>query len=363
MALPIKEAFTARAIGVAFDKWLQTQSEPPYLGRALFGTRKMQGLSLKFIKGQNGMITELKASAFDALAPLRDPIGFKTIENEMPFFRESYMMSEKDRQEYISYLANDAYAAQVMQNIMLRPIDLIRGADVVPERMIWQLIAPADGIPRISIEVEGDSNQQYYIEYTGDSGVAYKATNYTVLTGTDVWSDAAHATPIADLIAMQDKQETNHGSKLDTFIMNKTTFGYILAAEDTKKQVLGATAYTAGIMMKKADVIEYLRNNYGINIVVYNKKYKKATGSTVTFIPDGVVTGISAGVSLGDVVYGTTPEELDGDKTSGEISVVNTGVAVNTYWINHPVQGHCVVSEIVLPSYPNMDSVAVMKVI
>lgn len=361
MALPIREAFTARAIAAAFDNYLLTQSEPPYLGRALFGTMKQQGLDLKFIKGQNGMVTELKASAFDALAPLRDPIGFKTIENEMPFFRESYMVSEKDRQDYTSYLANDDYARQILQNIMLRPIDLIRGADVVPERMIWQLLAPTDGIPRISIEVEGDANQQYYINYTADNGTAWKAANYTALSGTSLWTAAATATPIADIIAMQKKQENAHGQVIDTVIMNSTTWGYVVAAEDTKKQVMGAIAYNAGIMLNDADVVSFLRNNYGISIVVYNKKYQSATGTARTFIPDGMVVGLSRAVKLGDVVYGTTPEELDGDKTSGEIAVVNTGVAVNTYYTNHPVQQHCVVSEIVLPSYPNMDSVCLMK--
>lgn len=361
MALPIREAFTARAIAAVFDNYQRSQSEPPYLGRALFGTRKQQGLNLKFIKGQSGMIAELKASAFDALAPLRDPIGFTSIENEMPFFRESYMVSEKDRQEYISYLANDDYARQVLQNIMLRPIDLIRGADVVPERMIWNLLAPTDGIPKIPIRMDDGSN--YEIAYTADNGVAWKASNYTVLSGTSLWTASATATPLADIIAMQKKQENNHGNVINTVIMNSTTWGYVLAAEDTKKQVMGAIAYNAGIMMKDADVTAFLLNNYGINVIVYNKMYADTTGLTLTFIGDGMVVGLNIGTKLGDIVYGTTPEELDGDKSIGEIAVVNTGVAVNTYYIPHPVQMHCVVSEIVLPSYPQMDAVCLMKTI
>lgn len=361
MALPIREAFTARAIAAVFDNYQRSQSEPPYLGRALFGTRKQQGLNLKFIKGQSGMVVELKASAFDALAPLRDPIGFTSIENEMPFFRESYMVSEKDRQEYISYLANDDYARQVLQNIMLRPLDLIRGADAVAERMIWNLLAPTDGIPRIPIRVDDGTN--YNIDYTADNGAAWQSTNYTVLSGTSLWTAASTATPLADIIAMQKKQEDNHGNVIDTIIMNSTTWGYVLAAEDTKKQVMGAIAYNAGIMMNDSDVVAFLRNNYGINVIVYNKKYQNTVGTVVPFIDNGMVVGLDIGTKLGDVVYGTTPEELDGDKSIGEIAVVNTGVAVNTYYIPHPVQMHCVVSEIVLPSYPQMDNVCLMKTV
>ena len=104
-------------------------------------------------------------------------------------------------------------------------------------------------------------------------------------------------------------------------------------------------------------------DNYGITILVYNKLYLDSTGTAKTFIPDGVVTGISGNVNmLGTVWYGTTPEERSGNKSIGNLSIVNTGVTIYTYTTPHPVNTHCVVSEIVLPSFENMDSTFVMKV-
>lgn len=153
--LPLNEVFTARALGVAWNNYQQTLGIAPYLGRSFFGTDKKIGLEMRFIKGRKGLPIALKPSSFDALAPLRDAIGFKDIQNEMPFFRESYMVSEKDEQEYMKYLdsENTALANQVLKEIMKNPMDLILGADVVPERMIWSLLAPADGIPRINLNV------------------------------------------------------------------------------------------------------------------------------------------------------------------------------------------------------------------
>lgn len=361
--LPLGEAFTARALGVAWGNYQQTLGTAPYLGRSFFGTDKKIGLDLRFIKGRKGLPVALKASNFDAKAPLRDAIGFKDIQNEMPFFRESYMVTEKEEQEYAKYLEaeNSELANQVLREIMKNPMDLVLGADVVPERMIWQLLAPEDGVPKIDVVIDG--RERYVIDYTSDSGAAYKKTNYIALEGTSLWSDSANATPIQDLVDAQEQHRENTGEILSTFAMNQKTWKQFVNAEDTKKQVLGILAYQNGIRIKDSDVKSYLLDNYGITILVYNKLYIGEDGTSHKFIPDGVVSAVAGAVStLGTVWYGTTPEERSGSLSTGDLSIVNTGVSIYTYTTPHPVNTHCVVSEIVLPSYENMDSVFVMKV-
>lgn len=368
MALPLKEAFTARAIGTKWDSYKASLALPPYLGRALFGTQKKQGLDIRFILGEDAVPKALKGSNFDAQAPLRDAIGFSDIQQKMPFFRESYMVTEEEEQEYMSFVdsANSDLANQVLARIMKKPLDLVQGANVVPERMIWQLLAPTDGIPKITVAIDGDyTNKAYVIDYTPDSGVAYKSKNYINITGTanNKWSASATAKPIADLVKAQEQQLENRGQVINRFVMNLKTWKQLVNAEDTKKQVLGAIAYSNGQMIKDADVKEFLLSNYGMQITVYNGIYANADGTTATFIPDGVVTGISAGANqLGTVWYGTTPEERSGNLLTGNLSIVETGVALYTYTKDHPVNTHCVCSEIVLPSYEGMNSVVVMKV-
>lgn len=361
--LPLAQAFTARALATVWNVYVQTIGTAPYLGRSFFTTDKKQGLELRFIKGRKGTPLALKASNFDAKAPLRDPIGFSDIANEMPFFREGYVVTEKEEQDYMSYVnsENQALANQILKEIMKNPMDLVLGAEVVPERMIWQLLAPVDGIPKINVMIDGKT--PYVIDYTGDDGAKYKETNYIELKGTSMWSDSANATPIKDLVDAQEQYEENTGDKLTNFAMNKKTWRQLVNAEDTKKQVLGITAYTGGIAIKDSDVKAYLSDNYGIEILVYNKRFLDEEGVSKTFIPDGIVSCISGSInSLGTVWYGTTPEERSGNLATGSLSIVNTGVSIYTYTTDHPVNTHCVVSEIVLPSYENMDSVVVMKV-
>ena len=367
MALPLKEAFTARAIGTRWDSYKASLALPPYLGRALFGTQKKMGLDIRYILGEAAIPKELKGSNFDAQAPLRDAIGFSDIQQSMPFFRESYMVTEQEEQEYMSFMdsANSDLANQVLGRIMKKPLDLVQGANVVPERMIWQLLAPTDGIPKITVAIDGDyTNKAYVIDYTSDNGTAYKSTNYINITGTanNKWSNPSTCKPIADLVAASEQNVDNHGVPIGTFAMNQKTWKQLVNAEDTKKQVQGAYAYAQGIYVKDSDVKSYLLDNYGFTIVVYNNIYATESG-TNTFIPDGVVSGIAQGVNrLGDVFYGTTPEERSGSLASGNLSIVETGVALYTYTTEHPVNTHCVCSEIVLPSYEGMNSVVVMKV-
>lgn len=360
MSLPLRDAFTARAIGVMWDSYKATLGKAPYLGRAKFGTGKQDNLNLRFITGKDNMPVSLKATNFDAQAPLRDVGGFSDIQNKMPFYREGYMVTEEEEQEYanIESSANDNLRRQVLAQITKKPLGLIEGALVVPERQIWSLLAAEDGIPKIPVVIEG---QTYDVEYTPDNGVEYKKDHYIQITGTDAWSAPATATPLDDLTKAKREFAKKTGYSLARFSMNTETWELVLAAEDTKKQVLGITAYNGGIRLTDADVVGYLRQR-GIEIEVYDKMYVDEDGTTKYFIPTGIVSCQSAGVYLGTYTFGRTPEERSGSLANGTLSIVETGISVYTYATEHPINTHCVVSMLGLPTYEGMDSVVIMKV-
>ena len=365
MALPLAEAFTARSLGVMWNNYQKTLGSAPYLGRQKFGTRKQDSLDLRFIKGKSGLPVSLKASNFDAQAELRDVGGFSDVHNEMPFYRESYMVTEKEEQEYDNYRSaeNSNLANNVLREISKKPMMLIEGARVVPERQIWQLLAPADGIPKINVQIGKD---KFTVDYTADNGEEHKKDHFVDITAggsgnTDKWSASATATPLDDLIQIRRDFAKKTGYSLTRFTMNTETWELVLKAEDTKKQVLGITAYNGGIRLQQAQVTEYLRG-YGIEIEVYDKLYIDENGQTQYFVPTNIVSAQSGGVYLGDYVFGKTPEERSGSITDGNLSIVETGISVYTYATNHPINTHCVVSMIGLPTFEGMDSTVVIKV-
>lgn len=352
----IRDAYNAKAIAL-----VQTEvasNKIAYLGAGLFPAKKKMGLDLKWIKTSKGLPVSLAPSNFDAVSTLRSREGFKLTETEMAFFRESMLVKEADEQEMMRVQdSTDPYAADVLSRIFDDANTLVDGANVVPERMIMQLLAPSDGSPKISIEANGVT-----YAYNYDPNSTYKTNNYADVTTTDTdkWSDTTNSDPMDDIAVALDAVEAQTGERPSIMIVSRKTMDYLKQNEKIKSAILAQNT-SATVFMNDNRVKEVFSSELGISIIVYSKQYKKEDGTAAKFYPDGFATLIPAG-ALGSTWYGTTPEErtLMG---SGEadVSIVNTGVAVAVSTTNDPVQTKTTVSEIVLPSYERMDSTYVIK--
>ena len=351
----IRDAYTSKAIALVNTE--VASNRIAYLGAGLFPAKKKMGLDLKWIKTSKGLPVSLAPSNFDAVSTLRSREGFKLTETEMAFFRESMLVKEADEQEIMRVKdSTDPYAAEVLGRIFDDANTLVDGANVVPERMIMQLLAPSDGSPKISIEANGVT-----YAYNYDPNSTYKTKNFASLTtDTDKWSDTTNSDPMDDIATALDAVEAETGERPSIMIVSRKTMDYLKQNAKIKSAILAQNT-TATVFMNDNRVKEVFANELGIRIIVYSKQYKKEDGTAAKFYPDGFATLIPAG-ALGNTWYGTTPEErtLMG---SGEadVSIVNTGVAVAVTTTSDPVHTKTTVSEIVLPSYERMDSTYVIK--
>lgn len=354
--MDLREFFTPAAIAA---NWTEVSSNQiPYLGRGLFPAQKKAGLDLSWLKGSKGLPISLMPSAFDTKATFRDRIGFEKLETEMPFFREGFKIKEKDRQELLRVSdSNDPYAQTMIARVFDDARELIDGANVVPERMIMQLLFPADGNVGISIKANG---VDYTYNYDPDG--TWKTNNYTALTGTDLWTASDTADPFKAFKAVKDAIRSKTGSELVTAIMNTATFNLLASADAIKNRWLTTTGRSMGYLTD-AEVKAVVAGTAGLNIAVYDKMYRDESKTAKAFVPDGYVCLIPSG-SIGSTWYGTTPEEADlmGDGDA-EVSIVDTGVAITRIIEKHPVNINTLASEIVLPSFERMDEVAVLKVV
>ena len=351
----IRDAYTSKAIALVNAE--VASNRIAYLGAGLFPAKKKMGLDLKWIKTSKGLPVSLAPSNFDAVSTLRSREGFKLTETETAFFRESMLVKEADEQEIMRVKDSaDPYAAEVLSRIFDDANTLVDGANVVPERMIMQLLAPSDGSPKISIEANGVT-----YAYNYDPNSTYKTKNFASLTtDTDKWSDTTNSDPMDDIATALDAVEAETGERPSIMIVSRKTMDYLKQNAKIKSAILAQNT-TATVFMNDNRVKEVFSNELGIRIIVYSKQYKKEDGTAAKFYPDGFATLIPDG-ALGSTWYGTTPEErtLMG---SGEadVSIVNTGVAVSVTTTSDPVHTKTTVSEIVLPSYERMDSTYVIK--
>lgn len=350
-----REIFTPAAVAANWTEVASTQA--PYLGAGLFPAKKKAGLDLAWIKGHKGLPVSLAPSAFDAKARFRDRIGVAKVETEMPFFREGYLLKEKDRQEMLrAQSANDPYAAAVIERVFDDARDLISGANVVPERMIWQLLAPVDGKPGIQIQAHGVN---YLYDYDPDG--VWQENNYVALTEA-TWDNATTSDPINDLMEMKNAHEARTGTKLKYAVMSRKTMNYLMKSEKMKAVILTINP-AASVVLTDNIIKQVVSSVLDLTLVVYGNQYMAEDKTVAQFMPDDVVTLLPEG-ALGATWYGTTPEEADlMGENSAEVSIVNTGVALTRIVNPHPVNIELYASEIVLPSFERMDEVAVLKVV
>lgn len=347
----LTEFFTPAAIAANWEEVASNQI--PYLGTGLFPAKKKAGLDLSWLKGSKGLPISLMPSAFDAKATFRDRIGVEKMETEMPFFREGFKIKERDRQELMRALDSaDPYAQEVINRVFDDANNLIDGANVVPERMIWQLLFNAG----ITITANG-------VDYTYnyDPKGTWKSGNYKELTGTAMWSAPTTADPFKDFKAAKDAVRAKTGTELTRAVMTTATFNMLAATDALKNRYLTTNGLSLGYLTDD-EVKAVVNGTSRLQIAIYDKQYKDETGTAKAFIPDGYVALLPTG-SLGNTWYGTTPEEADlmGSRNA-EVSIVNTGVAITREVTVNPVNVNTYASEIVLPSFERMDEVYVLKV-
>lgn len=322
-----------------------SSNRTPYLGELLFPAKKQLGLDLSWIKGSKGLPIALKPSAFDSETRLRDRVGFDELETEMPFFKEGTLIKEKDRQELnkVQASGNQAYIDIIIGKIFDDVTGLIDGARVQSERMIMQLLSTG----KIAIKA---NKLDYDYDYKMNSD------NKETLLSTAKWSDLTNSNPIEDIERWMDHIEGETGTRPAKAICTKKTFNYIKSNAKIKLDLnpIGAT----NIIMTDKMVREYLDEKLGLTIAVYNKKFKSEAGVNTQFFPDDVFTLIPDG-NLGNLYYGTTPEESDlmGGGSEAKVSIVNTGVAITTIKKDDPVNVFTKVSAIMLPSFESIDGI------
>lgn len=329
----------------------------PYLGLQFFPEMKKAGLDLKWIKTHKGLPVTLKASNFDALPVLRTREGVKIEKTQMAFFRETMQITEEDEQEIgRADDENDPYLKSALQSVYDDTNALLSGAEVVPERMRMSLLATTEGHPSIGIESDGVK-----YEYDYDPNGEYAAKHYLKLEGTSDWSDTENSKPLTDLDNAR-KALAKLGKIASYVLMNSNTFEYLLNNKQVKNAIL-AQNLTANIEMTEENVVSIVRSRTKLSIVLYDKMYMDEDENDQYFYPDNKVTLLPAG-ALGKTWFGTTPEERTASQVADvDVSMYGVGIAIaKKVEYGPPAVTSVTASEIVLPSYENMDSTFVIKV-
>lgn len=352
------ELITAQALASYYETL--ESNRIPYLGEALFPADKKMGLKLEWIKGYDNLPVALQPSAFDAKPLLRDRGGVSTESTRMPFFREAMRLGEEDRQQLLMFMEanNSAYARQIITRIFDDTSNLITSAQINPEIMRMALISSGS----FNIASASDSGQSVSYSYNYDASGDWNSKNNTTLLTTARWSDHANSNPLQDMLDVKQKAQ-RRGISITRMIVGYTTWMDIMQNQKIKLGMYPLSAAASNVVVTEAQVKTYVESVTGIRIQVYDKMYKDLNRTEQYFYPTRGCATFLPDSALGKTWYGTTPEEADlmSGNTLADVRIVNTGVAVSTEKIALPVNIINWVSEIVLPSFENMDRVFNIK--
>lgn len=347
MAKTIYDYVQSAALAAYWETKQAEMAEPPFLGDVLFPARKQVGLELKYIKGSKGMPAEMNVSAFDSKTIKRDRVGVSEVKTKMPFFKNEKSVDEETRQKLLMLLQanNDEYIKPLVRNIFDDQTSLVEDASVTREILRMQLISTGT----ISLANNG---QEYLYDYglSGDQKV----------TPTIKW-DQASADILGDIEKWQDSREDAGYGRPTRAITSRKVMRNM-----QKNEAIKNALYVFGqgkVAITDAMVKNYIQQQTGVTIEVYEKKYKGIDGKVKRFLPEDLFILIPEG-NLGETVFGTTPEEADlMASNKADVSIVDTGVAVTTYEEVDPVNVHTKVSEVVLPSFDMADYIMIGDVL
>ena len=337
----------AQEIATYWETRQAQKALPPYLGEVLFPSRKKMGLDLKWIKGAKGMPVELNLSAFDARAIKKDRIGFQEVSAKMPFFKNSMSIDEELRQKLLMAIeaGNASYVDTILANIFDDETFLLEDAAVTREKMRMQLLSTGTLVMA--------NNGQ---EYTYDYGIP---SSHKV-TPTVTW-EKENADIIGDITKWQDVIEDEGYGRPTRAITSRKVLRSMMTNAAMKNAVY---VFAQGkVNLDENAIRNYIFDQTGVTIQVYEKKYKALDGTITRFIPEDLFIMIPDG-DLGNTWFGTTPEEADlMASQNAKVSIVDTGVAVTTTDEVDPVSVTTKVSQVCMPSFEAADQIIIADVL
>lgn len=313
------------------------------IDEVLFTNTKQWGTEIELAKGSKQKPVALRMSTFDVAVKARALNASLDIKKkELPFFKESILIKEKDRQLLLMAMQsnNQNLVEQLISQIYDNYQALVDGAKVQARRM------KAQALQKGLINITTDD---------GDIVVDYGAPSdhrETLLT-TARWSQTSTADVVGDIIRWQNAITDDGYAKPARMLLTRKTFGYIAS----NAAILAELTSTLGnVIITDANIIDYIKKKLDVSIGILNGTFTNEAGQITNYYEDELVTLIPEGV-LGKTVYGTTPEEADKVYGTGKLDteIVNTGVAITTMLKEDPVTVETKVSQLVLPSFDRVD--------
>lgn len=326
--------------------YLKELPQEDTIDQSLFPIKKQMSTNIEFAKGSKKKAVILRQSTFDVTAKVRAlSAELNVLKKEMPFFKEAMGINETIRRDLINAMnANnqnlvDALIEQVFENYAV----LKEGAKIAMKRMRTQLIQNGE----INItSTDGDIVVDYGVP-----------SNHKITISTGKWNTAG-ADIVGDIKKYQKLLVKENYPKPNIMLMTEATFDATFMINTAIKGAI-LSGYTTNFpILGQQDYLDYIKRVCGVTIIfLEDSVYYTEDGEANAYYEDKKITFMS-GSTLGNTVYGVTPEEYDKVYGSGKLdTTMIDNIAITTMVKEDPVSVDVKVSMIGIPSFERADEV------
>ena len=236
---------------------------------------------------------------------------------------------------------NEELVNSILTRLFDDQVQLIKASYISMERMRMEALTTGT----ITLASDG---QAYSYDYGLDA-----SQKKTVAKS---WSD-----PTADIIGeitdYVEKAKAN-GITLTRAVCNSSVAKYFRTNDALKNAIYVFANGTVNITTARA--LDYIYNETGISIYVYDNVYVNENGEAVKYIPDDTFVMLPDG-ELGKTHVGVTPEESDlMNSLTADVALVDNYIAVTTHKEHDPVNVEMKVSMVGLPSFERANEILIV---
>lgn len=319
------------------------------IDKTLFPDKKVTGTKLEMAKGAKKKAVALRMSTFDAAAKMRALSADLNVKStEIPFFKESMGIDETTRRDLQNAIGanNENFVNALLGQVFEDYANLVDGANIVAKKM------------RASVIQNGLLN---FTSKDGDIVVDYGVplNHRETLTSTDMWTDPS-SDIVGDIKAWQKAITDDQYAKPTILLLTEKTFDSTFLINTAITNHIKNSNLNTSLILSQANYLQFAKEILQLTVIfLEDVTYIPSEGaSPIPYYTDGKVT-LMSGATLGNTVYGTTPEEFDKQSGSSKLDtyMVGTGTAITTMIKEDPVTVDTKVSVMPIVSFDRADEV------
>lgn len=297
-------------------------------------SQPIDDLEYRFTKGGEGLVEAANYRAYDAESQIGKRPGVTRVSGELPPISRKIRLGEYDRlrQRKLDPAITNAIMddAERMARSVAARVELARGEALYSGKMV--------------INENG-------VIATVDFG---RTAGHTVAPGT-LWTNAASATPLADIMSWRDTYVATNGSEPGVALTSRRVLALLMRNAEIRNLVFPGGSQQPDIVSQ--DSVNTVLRAYGLPAIQTYDVQVRVGGSAARPIPDDRFLLLPApasedGNQLGKTLWGTTAESLEPDYgLEGD----EPGIVAGAYSTKDPVALWTKAAGIALPVLANPD--------